>query len=415
MLGQHVRPGHQAVNQERAEQDRHAGARRHAEGDGRDQRAALAGIGRAFGGDDAAHVAGAESLARAFLGAQRMAVGDPVDHRGADAGNGAHRRAEPRAAQDQEPMLHAVLHAEQHAALGVERHAFLDDRRAADGEIAQLRQRENAERQRHQRQAVPQIQRVHGPAQRARLRIGADHRQHHAEAGGGQPAQRRIAGQHRDHGNAEHGDAEKLGRADVENDRAQDRQRDRHQRRAEQSADQRRHIGGAERAAGLAAPGHRIAVERRRRGSRMARRAEQDRGNRIGRRGRRAEPEQQRERGRRIEIVGERQQQRRAGDAADARQDAERQPHAHAGEQIEHAWGSRMMNRASLRNAACPFPLTLLAGGMVTITRLPHTLPSNARLEEPHCPHADRGDVSGLFRRRPARRGAAARSPPRPT
>ena len=130
---------------------------------------------------------------------------------------------------------------------------------------------------------------------------------------------------------------EQFGRADIENDRPHDRQRDRHQRRAEQAADQRRHVGGAERAAGFAAPRHRIAVERRCRRCGVARRAEQDCRDRIGGRGGRAQPEQQRERGRRIEVVGEGQQQRRAGDAADPRQDAERQPHAHAGEQIEHA------------------------------------------------------------------------------
>ena len=71
----------------------------------------------------------------------------------------------------------------------------------------------------------------------------------------------------------------------------------------------------------------------------MAGRAEQDCGNRVGGRGGGAEAEQQREGRRRIEIVGERQQQRRAGDAADARQDAERQAHAYAAEQIEHAGG----------------------------------------------------------------------------
>ena len=324
MFCQHFRPGHQAVNQECAEQDRHAGARRHAERHGRNQRAALAGIGRAFCGDDAAHVAGAECFRRAFFGAQRVAVGDPVDHRGADAGNGAHRRPKPRAAQDQEPMFHAILHAEQHAALGVERHALLDDCHAADGEIAQFRQRENAERERHQRQAVPQIKRIHGPAQRARLRVGADHRQHHAETGGGEPAQRRIAGQHRDHGNAEHGDAEELGRADIKDDRAQDGQRDCHQQRTEQSADQGGHVGGAERAAGLAAPGHRIAVKRGGRGRGMAGCAEQDRRNRVGSCRGGAKPKQQRKRRWRIEIIGERQQQRRAGDAADAGQNAER-------------------------------------------------------------------------------------------
>ena len=45
-------------------------------------------------------------------------------------------------------------------------------------------------------------------------------------------------------------------------------------------------------------------------------------------------PEQQRQGRVRIHVIGEGQQQRRAGDAADARQNAERQPHAHAGEQV---------------------------------------------------------------------------------
>ena len=135
----------------------------------------------------------------------------------------------------------------------------------------------------------------------------------------------------------------------------------RHQRRAEQAADQRRHVGGAERAAGLAAPRHRIAVERGRRRCRMAGRAEQDGGDRVGGGGGGAEAEQQRKRRRRIEIVGEGQQQRRAGDAADARQDAERQAHAHAGEQIEHA--HRVEDdeqRTVLPNAACPLSMEIV-------------------------------------------------------
>ena len=69
----------------------------------------------------------------------------------------------------------------------------------------------------------------------------------------------------------------------------------------------------------------------------MAGRAEQDRGNRIGSCRGGAKPKQQRKRRRRIEIIGEWQQQRRAGDAADAGQNAERQAHADATEQIHHA------------------------------------------------------------------------------
>ena len=139
----------------------------------------------------------------------------------------------------------------------------------------------------------------------------------------------------------------------IENDRAHDRQRHGHQGGAEQAADQGRHIGGAERAAGFAAPRHRIAVERRGGGRGMSRRAEQDRGDRIGGRGGGAQPEQQRKRGRRIEIVGEGQQQRRAGDAADARQDAERQAHADAGEQIEQAHRIENDEQRSARGMQC--------------------------------------------------------------
>ena len=65
---QHVRPRHEAVNQERAEQDRHRGAARHPERDGRHQMAALAGVGRALGGDHAADVALAEGLGGALFG-----------------------------------------------------------------------------------------------------------------------------------------------------------------------------------------------------------------------------------------------------------------------------------------------------------------------------------------------------------
>ena len=69
----------------------------------------------------------------------------------------------------------------------------------------------------------------------------------------------------------------------------------------------------------------------------MAGCAEQDRGDRIGGRRGGAEAKQQRKGRRRIEIIGEGQQQRRAGDAADAGQNAERQAHADATEQIHQA------------------------------------------------------------------------------
>src|SRR5256884_715384 len=53
VLGQHVGSGDQTVDQERAEQDRHGGAAGDAEGDGRNERAALLGIIGALGRDNA--------------------------------------------------------------------------------------------------------------------------------------------------------------------------------------------------------------------------------------------------------------------------------------------------------------------------------------------------------------------------
>ena len=135
----HLGPGHQPVDQERAEQDRHAGAARHAERHGRHQRAALARIVGALRRDHPAHVALAKSLRRAFLGAHRVAVGEPVDHRPADARHGAERRTDPAAAQHQPPMGEAVLGAQPHAAARVVAHVARD-RRARDREVAQLGQ-----------------------------------------------------------------------------------------------------------------------------------------------------------------------------------------------------------------------------------------------------------------------------------
>ena len=133
--------------------------------------------------------------ARALLGLERVAVGEPVHHRGADAGDRADAAADPRAAHDQPPVVEAVLHALPLAFVDVVVAGVRGDRDARDQQVAQLRQREQAEQQRRQRQAVPEIEAVEGPAQRAGLRIGADHRDHDAEAAGGDAAQRRVAGQ----------------------------------------------------------------------------------------------------------------------------------------------------------------------------------------------------------------------------
>ena len=126
-------------------------------------------------------------------------------------------------------------------------------------------------------------------------------------------------------------------RADVEHERPQDRQREPQQHRAEQAAQQRGHVGGAERPPGLAALGHGQAVEHGRRRAGAARHAEQDRRDRVaGRRGG-AKPEQEGEGRVGVHAEGEGEQQRCAGDAADAGQDAEDQAEHHAGGEEQQA------------------------------------------------------------------------------
>jgi len=95
----------------------------------------------------------------------------------------------------------------------------------------------------------------------------------------------------------------------------------------------------AERPAGLAALGHRIAVQHGCRRRRMARRAEQDCRDGIGgARGRSHAQEQRKGRGG-VHVESERQQECEPGDAANPGKNSERQSHAHASEQIGQAHG----------------------------------------------------------------------------
>ena len=112
---------------------------------------------------------------------------------------------------------------------------------------------------------------------------------------GGQAAQRGVARQDGDHGDAEHRERQQFGRAEEQHHRTHDRHGDRHQERAEDAAHERRHVGGAESASAFAVLGHREAVERGRGGRRAARHAEHDGRDRIAGRGGRGKAEQQRE------------------------------------------------------------------------------------------------------------------------
>ena len=329
MLGQHLRARRQPVDQERAQNQRHGGAARHAEGDGRHQRAAFLGVVRALGRDDPAHVALAERGGRILLAPQRMAVGDPVDHRRADPRHRAEAGPDGRAAKQQEPVAEDVPDARDLAHFGLDL-ALRGDPLPGDRHVGDFRNRKQAEGERHHRQPVPEVERIEGPAERPGLRIVARGRHHQPDTGRGQALERRAAAQHRDQGEPEDAERQEFRRADMEHHRAQDRYADREQERAVDAADHRGRECRSEGASRLALPGHRVAVENRRRRSHGPRHPEQHR--RYGVRGHhhRLQAHQEGERGIGVHVESERQQQGQADQPAQPRDDAEDQPDQHA-------------------------------------------------------------------------------------
>ncbi len=157
-----------------------------------------------FRSDHAAHVAGAEGFRRPLLGARRVAVGDPVDHRGAEARRGPDGGTDPGAAQHQPPVVKGVAHPLP-SARRWRRSCLrsLGDGGPNDRHIGELGQGEQSDRQRHDRQTVPQVERIERPAQRAGLRVRPDHGDQQAETGRADTAHRRAARQHRHHRQAE--------------------------------------------------------------------------------------------------------------------------------------------------------------------------------------------------------------------
>ncbi len=285
---------------------------------------AFLGIVRRDCRDHAADIALAEILG-VLLGAHGMAIGDPVDHRRAEPRHRAEERAEGRAAQDQPPILQRVMPALPLAVQIDARVIFVDDGAARRRHIDQLGDGEDAERERHQRQLVPEIKRIEGPAQRAGLRVAADHRQHQAESGAGQAFERRLARQHGHHRQAEDAERQQFRRSKIKHHRPQHRDREREKQGAENAAHQRGAIAGAESARCLTHAGHRMAVEHRRRGADRAGHAEKHGRDEVRDRRHRRHAEQQGEGRERIEVIGEGDQDREPDHAAQPRNDAKAQ------------------------------------------------------------------------------------------
>ena len=105
--GQHLRPGHDAEADEGDQQDGHALAAGDAEGERRQEAAALVGSERGVGRDDALDVALAEPLG-VLRGLHGLRVGGDAADAGADAGQDADPQAEQARADDEAPMPEGV-------------------------------------------------------------------------------------------------------------------------------------------------------------------------------------------------------------------------------------------------------------------------------------------------------------------
>src|SRR5262245_39274035 len=103
---------------------------------------AFASIGRTFSGYNAAHITFAKGFGRPFLRSQRVAIGDPIDHRDPDSRHRTERGANPRAPKNQEPVPQAILYPEQHATLGIDRLTRIDHGHPPDLRGPQRRKRE---------------------------------------------------------------------------------------------------------------------------------------------------------------------------------------------------------------------------------------------------------------------------------
>ncbi|MDR9060622.1 hypothetical protein FEP39_05729 [Burkholderia multivorans] len=215
-----------------------------------------------------------------------------------------------------------------HTAARTELHV-LRDCRAPYRQLAQFGQREDAENDRHERNAILQIKDVAGPAHLPRCDVGPDHAHENAEACGDHTPQRGIARQCRDHRHAEDRQRKHFGRADRQHERPHQRQGDRENQRTDEAAEQGRRVARAQGACRFAALCHRQAVEHGRLRSGMAWHAEQHGRDHVGCRNDRRHAEQHRKGRIRVHRVGERHQQREAGQPADARQQSDRQPDHH--------------------------------------------------------------------------------------
>ena len=317
------------MNQEGAQQQRHRGRGRYAERNGRHQRPTLLGVVGTLRGDHAAHVALAETLLGALYGAPGVPVRDPRNDRRADPRNGSQHTADARPAQYQKEIGQGIPHAGQLSPAHVQS-AVLAQALACDRHVGDLRQREQPERQRHQRDAFEQVKGTERPAFDSGVGLLPHRCDHQADTGRGEPLEGIAAAEYADQRQPEDAEGKQFGGTETENEGPQQRDAEGEKQRAQQAAQHRSGKRRAEGSCGQTLLGHGVPVEDRRGGADRTGHSEQYGRNGVRRSDHGLQCHQKGKRGERIHVEREGQQQGQPDDTAQPGKHAQRQADGHA-------------------------------------------------------------------------------------
>ena len=260
-------PGNDAVNDQRAQQQRHHGVAGNAQAHGRDEVALHRGMRRGLGAGDTLDRAVTETLRRL----RDLLLGG-VGHERGDGRSGArNQRAEAaeQGAADHRPerQLEIGLRREHvgDADLGV----FHVDGFGIVDAVHELGDAEHAERQRDDFDAVEQFGDAEGEARLSGLDVRSDDADQKAENRHRDALERRSLGQRRAREQSDQHQRADFGGPEFERHLDQERRQENHLGDAERCADEGGDDGDAERGAALALLGQRKAVETRHRMRRM--------------------------------------------------------------------------------------------------------------------------------------------------
>ncbi len=354
--GQHQGKDHVFVIEQQArarfQPVQHHGAQEHggfraagnAEGQRRDQRAAVLGVVGRFRGDDATDIALAIGDFRIGVALHLGRIAEERRHRAADAGHRADEGADGRACQHGGPVAEHVLDAVADA-LDLDLQGVVGNRSALYGQVDHLRNREQADQCGHQLDAVPQRIDAIGVAHHAGDIVEADKGADKAENRRDQSLQKPRPGRNRDGAKAEDRQQEKFWRRKQENDFLGDGDHQQQRENTDQAAHGRCGGTGADRFTGAPLLRQGEAVEGRRRVGRDPRCVEQDRRNRAAGGCCRHRAAEQHDRVGLVHAVGERDQQRQRRGAAEAGNGAEQQPDAGARDEEQHGFEMQQVQR----------------------------------------------------------------------